>query len=255
MSAPLVVLTASAVGAAHVRHGRPADDAVGGTAEGDAAVVVVADGHSDPRCVRARRGAELAVAAVLAQWQGPSDPMTLGAAVVADWQARVRADLTADPQEGLTPLAYGTTLIAARVRPGRVEVLQIGDGDAVVVVDDGTASRPLPPSCPSTDGATDSLSDGRAIDLLRAATVATGTGAALVALTTDGIDNAYADDMALLDAVRDIQQLHPHRHERRTRAELQRWAERAAATSGDDASVAVIAVAPQHAPLLAGGGR
>jgi len=244
-----VILTATAVGASHRRRSTDGDDAVGALAHTDAAMAVVADGHSDPRCTRARRGAELAVQAALQHIDAPAGAADLGLAVVRTWQHMVRREVAAEPEAGLTPLAFGTTVLICRAHPGGIDLAQIGDGDIVVARLDGTATRPF--AIERTGGSgTDSLSDERAEDLLRAHEVEDPASVSLVALASDGVDNAYPDDAALLDAVLEIQEMGPRSHERRVGTELRRWVERAAATSGDDASVALLIPSPSSRPAL-----
>jgi serine/threonine protein phosphatase PrpC len=227
----LIGLRASVTGATHRARGAGNQDAVGiRPMPGGGAMAALADGHSDPRCVRARRGADLAVEAALAAGAGP----TVGAEVVARWRSLVDDERRAETGPPLPRLAYGTTLLACRWDPQGVTLVQIGDGDIVVVDQDGTASRPLQPRRPPTGTA--SLADE---DVLLVEQAVPRPPRAVL-LSSDGVDNAYPSGDALLEAAEDI----ARRFEATAAPALQRdvhdWVRRAAATSGDDASAVVL---------------
>jgi Protein phosphatase 2C len=112
---PWQVHAASAIGAGHVKDGRPNQDAVGwklaSRPDGSTVLVIaVADGHGDTRHFRSERGAEMAVSAgisaVLA-WSAQisaAPAVVQGSAqralvpdVVARWDAAVAADLARNP--------------------------------------------------------------------------------------------------------------------------------------------------------------
>lgn len=244
MTAPRVVhaVHASAIGAAHAARGHGNEDAVAVRRTPHGGVTAaVADGHSDPRCTRARRGADLAVGAVV---EASTDAGGgFGSAVVARWRAAVDADRTGDPTaEPLPRIAYGTTLLACRSDERGVAILQAGDGDVVVVDRAGEASRPLrsldrlvaPP------GATASLADDDILDVLVETWLPPEPAPRIVLLASDGLDNAYPRDGALLEAAAEIVEREDLRDRRVLQREVDDWVARAAATSGDDASVVVI---------------
>ena len=144
------VVTASVRGASHVRAHLPNQDAVHWTANRSRlTVMAVADGHGSAESFRSDVGSRLAVttaAEVLLSFDAGEEPDVLAdrvasagpAALVAAWTAAVEDHLEDHPfgpddpvaQLGGNPfLAYGSTLLAAVVVPGRIVLLQLGDGD------------------------------------------------------------------------------------------------------------------------------
>jgi serine/threonine protein phosphatase PrpC len=235
------VAQASATGSRHARRGLGNEDAVRCSAVASGVVAAVADGHSDPRCVRARVGAELAVEAAVAVG-GATAPDGVALAVVDGWRSRVDADLLRDPLAGGGRLAYGTTLLACWVAASGLTLLRIGDGDVVLVDATGAAWRPLPASTPAAwpAGATNSLADDRAQDVAQVLAVPALRAPRLVLLASDGVDNAYPRSDGLLEAARDLAGRRDLQEPARLQVEVAAWVASAAETSGDDATAAVL---------------
>jgi serine/threonine protein phosphatase PrpC len=232
------IVAASATGASHLVRGGGNEDAFADRSVRGGIIAAVADGHSDPRCVRARRGAEIAVdAALVVLARGGPDPRR---AMVDAWRVGVDSD-RADRGEAMPRLAYGTTLLAARWDERTLTLVQAGDGDIVTVSGDGVASRPIRVAGHGEirSGATASLADDDVLTVFALATVSPDEPR-LVLLASDGLDNAYPTEGDLLDAAAEI----VRRPELRERAALQRevddWVRRAAAVSADDATAIVL---------------
>lgn len=224
---------ASAVGLRHRAHGTGGEDAVAAARHRRTTIVAVADGHSDPRCVRAARGAELAVAA--ATGLGLKRPLR---STADRWNVQVDRDIERNPlppEHAVGRLAYGTTLLACRADGEGIHLLRIGDGEIVTVDQDGTPERPLG-SKPSGDPV-DSLADTDAAIHAESMLIPHDARTRLVLLATDGVDAAYADDAGLLGAALDLV---GRGADAQLRQELDLWVQQAADTSGDDASVAVL---------------
>lgn len=178
MSRRWTALSGARIGSVHVRDGLPLQDAHAVHVDDDAAVISVADGHGHRLHFRSDVGSSLAVAISVelltdalprlgAAGVGVDDAALLlrevGAALVTRWTAAVHDhvarhpfagdDLTrvdpADPAQATRP--YGSTVLAMVATASLVGVLQIGDGDAVVVTSTGHALRPVPED-PDLDG-------------------------------------------------------------------------------------------------------
>jgi hypothetical protein len=273
------VLTASTVGAQHIAAGATGEDAVGvwppdGRGHDEPAVAVaVADGHGHVRHFRSRRGAELAVEVAtavgaaltteIAALPGPDQVeaafrAAAGPELVRRWRDAVERDLADRPitdveryRAGLAPdpsiddlmYAYGSTLVLAVAVADWLLLAQIGDGDAFVITDAGTALRPLPPDPRLNGVVTTSLCQPDAVAAMRYGVVnRAGQSVGAVLLATDGFGNAqvrndwetaFAADLAALAA----------RHGRLWfETQLPRWVAQCASNdgSGDDATVALM---------------
>ncbi len=256
--------TAEAVGLAHQRRGVGSDDAIdhASACVGESVTAVaVADGHSDQRCIRSRQGARLATQAALSAAMAERlDALELVRSVVVRWRALVDADLARSPltsqdfgqlnqsqRIGLRQdidanprLAYGTTLLVCRLSDDGIDLAQIGDGDIVAVTSEGRAFRPLAKDLTTLSATTSSLSQNDANAAARTTTLsATGCPAMLI-LATDGIDNAYPDDDAMLRAGAQLFEHTVTLGRVAVRQELTEWASTAASVSGDDATAALI---------------
>jgi serine/threonine protein phosphatase PrpC len=209
------VLSASRIGSVHVRDELPLQDALLTWTDGAQAVAAVADGHGHKAHFRSDTGSALAVVCAVEELRRVvvelTDPETAGdivtaaaAAIVDSWVTKVRHHIEANPfdlgderhvamvDDQLRP--YGTTLLAAAVSGDLLVVLQIGDGDAVLVTDQGEALRAVPDD-PQLDGLhTSSLCEPDPLRALRTAVVDTRVeDIALTFLCTDGFGTSRVD--------------------------------------------------------------
>lgn len=270
------VTTASETGATHRQHQRECEDAVGWSGADGAAVVAtvaVADGHSDPRCIRSKLGADFVVAAATALPPELADADELAGALIDTWRrsvdehlaehpldlASVASDADADSASAGSAdasdraeaatlaeawatnprIAYGATAVLCRVSADAITVVRVGDGDIIAVGRDGDADR-LAAVERQADGATDSISHPDAYELAHSARILADAAPVLLVLATDGFDNAYPNDESMLRAARELA---AHRREsgQPIGADvLSTWAREAADVSGDDATVAVV---------------
>ena len=274
------VLFAAARGSLHERTGVPLQDAVGwwpgprAGAPADAAhrasrvVVAVSDGVGSRDCFRSDRGAQLAVAAACAagaellavpEHSGPGTPApevaaALMADVVARWTAAVSADLAAAPfrgdeLQGTSPdwadagpaLAYAATLLVAVATPERLLLVQLGDGDVLVVGPGGVVGRPLPPDPTSVAGTTSTLAQPDAVAASRGTVLEPAADPVdLVLLATDGYGNAFADPGWPGRVGRDVHEQVRDDGPGQVRVRLGSWVSDAASVGGDDASLALL---------------
>jgi serine/threonine protein phosphatase PrpC len=227
------VAGASVRGALHVRDGLPNQDALATWMSSEpaapVAIVTVADGHGGARHFRSAVGARLAVDLSLnvlremaARFDTVDDAerarisaIDAPLRIVNAWTDAVHAHLEANPiaeqewsvleaVDGVLavemvrhePLfAYGATLLAALVTEQCVVLMQLGDGDILVVEGDGTARRPVPSDERLVGNLTTSLCRSDAWRDFRCAVLPQGRDSApLVLLATDGYANSFRSD-------------------------------------------------------------
>src|SRR3989454_5298301 len=168
-------------GSSHVRSGLPNQDAIEywASADGNTAVMAVADGHGSALCFRSETGSHLAVstAVELCRRFATTIPSSQSVAAIGDraravlaeeltqsWRAAVANDLAAKPftaaewaslaaLEGWKgqqvvqrhpELAYGSTILAVVATTTYVLCMQLGDGDILLVDSEGETRRALP---------------------------------------------------------------------------------------------------------------
>ena len=265
MTRTWAAVSGTRVGSAHVRDGKGGQDAHLSWTDGDTAVVSVADGHGHFLHFRSATGASLATEIAVALLRDAAagfdeaDEVArllqseLGPALVEEWRSRVWADIDAHPftvvEQGLVGdrpedllLPYGTTLLAMAASPRVLAVLQVGDGDAVVVREDGDVFRPLPPD-PDLDGTrTTSLCQPDPLASLRCTGLdVTAEGLALGYVATDGFGTPRVDHEGwwrqvggeLLEHARDQGYAY-------IGTKIETWLEEPAEYGGDDATLGVI---------------
>lgn len=270
-----LVLTASERGAAHVAVKTPNQDSVAVERAGtDGVVTAVADGHGHARHLRSAKGSRLAVGVGCQVGQEFADLLAgdartdvdargdqiaelatsfLVPAVVARWRAAVLADVDAEPfsdaeegrrRRGDDPtIAYGSTLLLCVALADWLVLAQIGDGDVVAVLADGTAAMPVPAD-PRLDGlATTSLCGPDAVSDFRVAIVNANRTPLLAALlATDGYGNAQVVDEWPSSFSKDLAWLLKERDMRWLAGQLPMWAARCASSDGsaDDTTIALL---------------
>lgn len=265
---PLLSFHVTVRGAAHLRQGRECQDFSGCARMGEAAAAAVADGHGDIRYFRSALGSRFAVESALeavralmkcggacAGRADAEDEMAqLKKNVILKWNHKVRRHLRGHPflEEELAPLsegrrarlcrgedaesAYGTTLIAAAVAPEFWFGLQIGDGDCVAGMGDGSL-RIVPKEEGLAGNWTTSLCEPDAIDKFHH--LFSRERPVSVALTTDGVRNSFSSEEYYMSFIRKVIGAFAERKLLRTRRELEAFLrEMTRRGSGDDLSVA-----------------
>jgi hypothetical protein len=255
---------ATARGALHVRTGLANQDHHGGTvldAAPDGLAIAVADGHGDARCVRADVGARLAVSAALRAARAlpahalPGDvlpgrdsavPAELADRIVTGWRAEVSAHrrqhpLAAGAATNGDVEAYGATLLLAIVLADHLTLVQIGDGDVLLVRADGSVRCPVParPACAA--GATDSLAADDAASAAAGVVIELDPAHELVLLATDGYGNSFAEREWWHDLGADYVRLVREHGLPWLGGQLPAWLHESAQAGGDDATVMVAA--------------
>ena len=195
------------IGANHLRSGKPCQDVAGCEVVSDTVALAVADGHGTSR--HADVGARLAVQVALAALvrfaedlgERTSNPIEvqkyaehpLRAQLVREWKERVRAKAENDE----TPLReYGSTLLAAVATSDFLLLGQLGDGDVLLVDEDGTVDVPLLADPASFADETLSLCLPEAEHALRVRVLPAPERESLLLLSTDGYGKSYPTDPA-----------------------------------------------------------
>ncbi len=195
------------IGANHLRSGKPCQDEVGVCAVADTVAVAVADGHGTSK--HADVGARLAVHVTLAALVRFAEDLgerasnlmevqkyaehPLRVQIVREWMARVRAKAGDDE----TPLLdYGSTILAALATPDFLLVGQLGDGDILLVAEDGTVDVPLPADPAAFADETSSLCLPEAEHLFRVRVLPAPSQETLLLLSTDGYSKSYSTEAA-----------------------------------------------------------
>lgn len=268
------IVGGSVRGASHTRSGLPNQDAMRwlpGDGVGATVIIAVADGHGSARCFRSDQGAALAVLAAteaLTEFaDGLRDLPSLSAVkraaeerlpqeIERRWKEAVDADLADHPltdeelgrleeRDGArsrervlaTPrLTYGATLLSALLSADFLLFLQLGDGDILVVGDDGAVTRPVPGDSRLFANETTSLAGNDAWrDMRIGFTALAGLPPALALLATDGYANSFRDDAGFLQVGADLLTMIGDDGLDAVAASLPTWlAEASEAGSGDD---------------------
>ncbi len=264
-----VVIGGSVLGGRHVTTGAPNQDAWRSESilhRGDEYVVMaVADGHGGSRYVRSDIGSTIAAAVATdllssavadGLLDGPSKRVEREAArelpkqLVSMWADRCREHLATHPfteeerarvVESLDDdplLSYGSTLLVGVLGPSRCLILQLGDGDSLVALADGSLVKALPPDSRLTGGETTSLCLPDAASDFRVALVEDPMPT-LVLLSTDGYGVAFADPEWRQSVAKDLVAQLQGRGVEQVERSLPGWLEDSAQVGGDDVTVAI----------------
>lgn len=273
-------LGATVRGASHVRRDEPAQDALAWwPLAGPAAplALAVADGHGAPTYFRSAIGASFAVSlATTLLWQlaaahGPGADLRrlrragqeqLPRHLARAWREAVLADLAATPFSDVElerlrsrtgeraarrletdpAVAYGSTVVAALLAPEYIFFLQLGDGDMLLVGEDGAVSRPPLAEDPNLfANRTTSLCSPDAWQHVRIALLPRpAPPPALLLLATDGYANSFVDEAAFRGVGGDLLETLRSEGAAAVQEALPDWlAATSEAGSGDDISVAL----------------
>lgn len=195
------------IGANHMRSGKPCQDEVGVCAVADIVAVAVADGHgaSKHADVGARLAVHVALTALVRFAEDIGERASnlvevqkcaehpLRVQIVREWTAQIRAK-AGDDEAPL--LDYGSTLLVALATPDFLLVGQLGDGDVLLVAEDGTIEVPLPADPAAFADETPSLCLPEAWYSLRVRALPAPSQETLLLLSTDGYSKSYATDAA-----------------------------------------------------------
>jgi len=271
------VLGESVVGANHKLKGLPNQDYFAWETAADCLILAVADGHGSPRSFRSDKGSEFAVQAFISVFQElfanndiaviPSLlkrsskeqlPRTLSHA----WKKLVDNDLENNPiLEGEADAlmskeeheayfnieqnryrVYGSTILGVVADADFVYWLQLGDGDILVVTDNGEVIRPIENDPNLLGNETTSLCNEDAPNQTRQRFLSLENyPPQLIMLSTDGYSNSYSEEADFLKVATDYLQLLNKHGAERVEQVLQNFLNKTSEQgSGDDITVGLV---------------
>ncbi len=262
----------SVIGPTHIAKGMPNQDAIGSfiTTDDRVAILAVADGHGSERCVKSDIGSKLAVSVAIKQLKETvshlndridfrcaskkdlritsairSIKQEIPIEICRNWREQVDQHHRQDElSTAVDYLVYGTTLLAVAITSDFAILLQIGDGDILVVDSNQMVESPLKREELKIGDDTNSLCQRNAekyfsVEFLRFATDADRPSAFL--LTTDGFANAFKDRQSLYKSAVDFEGLLRSESGLETLdAHLRSWLQEYATFSGDDTTLGML---------------
>ena len=146
------------------------------------------------------------------------------------------------PEAGDVLVQYGSTLLTVLAGPEVLLFLQLGDGDILVVADDGTVTRPMPEDSRLMANETTSLCTVDAWREIRVALYPLVEGApALILLATDGYANSFVSEQDFLRVGPDYLQAIREEGLAAVGSHLDEWlAEASTQGSGDDITLGIV---------------
>lgn len=219
-------------------------------ASGSALVLAIADGHGSKESHRSGVGSELAVRAatsVLFDFlQSPTvAEQQIGRDITERWRASVAQHASDHPLPNASDegwIAYGTTILAALATPDFVLYLQLGDGDILIVSEDGQVRRPWPRDERFLANETTSLCSSNASEEIRIGIdTDSGSSPQLIVLSSDGYSNSFRREEDFLRTGPDFLDIIRTQGFDAVHENLQGWLSEASRLgSGDDITVGLI---------------
>ena len=257
------IVGSSVQGTSHIRQGLPNQDALHYSEQQAPLVLAVADGHGSAKCFRSQQGAQFAVqCAVSIMQERVSNTLSvqdlrwlaeenLSKTLVQSWRSAVTADVQTNPftdaERPLLPtnqepyLAYGSTLLVAVITTSALLLMQLGDGDILVVSADGQVQRPIAADTRLIGNETTSLCGKDAWQQFRTAVWPLTHQPALIVLATDGYANSFKDEASFLRVGSDLLAMIQQAGLAAVAASLPSWLQEASAMgSGDDVTVGLM---------------
>jgi hypothetical protein len=242
-------------------------------------ILAVSDGHGSPRSFRSDAGAMTAVQIAVERTKEFIDHVEnlapdvvrdiaqnrLPAEIVRSWKREVAQHFNKNPfvdeelrkveaavgnskadelndEQGFY-VAYGATLLVVAITENFIIYLQLGDGDILVVSDGGeSVELPIAPDTSMLGNETTSLCLPNAQNLFRSSFQIRGDrNPALIAVSTDGYSNSFADASSFQKIGPDFLKLIRTRGIDDVRRELGSWLNQASESgSGDDITLGLI---------------
>ena len=175
----------------------------------------------------------------------------LSKALVQNWRNAVAADVQINPftaeEQPLLPrnqepyLAYGSTLLVAVITTTALLLMQLGDGDMLVVSADGQVQRPITADPQLIGNETTSLCGKDAWKQFRTAVWPLTHQPALIILATDGYANSFKNEASFLRVGSDLLAMIQQAGLAAVAESLPSWLQEASAMgSGDDVTVGLM---------------
>jgi serine/threonine protein phosphatase PrpC len=273
------VVSESVQGASHRRTGIPNQDAVNywpPNGCGDVAIAAVADGLGSTKAFRSGIGAQLAVRVAIQHLTQQVEALEPNASltmihrlakeqwprnILHNWRDAVQEHWDTTPLDDSEALIfgaadaaallpfdlsiYGTTLLVCVATPRFLVYLQLGDGDIVVLSENGVPSRPLSKDKRLLGNETTSLASDKALLDWRIQFIGLDSDKlvppSLIMLATDGYGNSFQEDTGFLQVVTDLATIIRSQGRNYVSLELFGWLNEASACgSGDDVTVCVV---------------
>lgn len=258
---PQAAFGAKVRGAAHIKNGKPCQDAllISTDEEKRYFAVYVADGHGSAQCAYSDDGAQVAVesahsvfysifcentAAEAGELLNAHKDIWLPKKIESEWKERVKkfhSDKERMLSEPFPFLLYGSTLLVLIVSDGFIFSMQLGDGD-IVSISDGKADWILKPE--RVGVYVHSLCLENSWQYFRSVWTPQPEGTEspeMFLVSTDGYSDCFLSDAGFLQAVTDIHHLFKSSGKEATEEQLAHWLEESsAAGSGDDITLAIL---------------
>ena len=251
----------SIVGDSHRKRGTKCQDAIDWLVGKNWAVMAIADGHGDKKCIHSDVGAKIAVDVAIETLFNFHETIEetkktvfiehiaehyLSKLLVQSWREKVRKahrhieNSEFSREEEIYEL-YGSTLVSALVVGNTGLFTQIGDGEILVVRSDGSVSKPLSDDL-LLGNYTNSLSLPDAVGKFRIGITRFDAGEpALVLLCSDGISNSFVNDDNFLELGSDYLELLENEGFEYVAKNLPKWSKEIGHKgSGDDVSLGIL---------------
>ncbi|EFH80216.1 protein phosphatase 2C domain-containing protein [Ktedonobacter racemifer] len=256
------IIEASVAGATHKQN----QDAKKTHQDPGYSLLAVADGHGSKAYTRSAQGAQLAVESAIQGIEyllNQLPPLTdishamiehilltsSPVKIVEQWRKQVEENIKTQPfvegadQHSYPFKPYGTTLLTALVTSSFIFYSQIGDGDILVVTEDGHVYEPVPGDVRLFANETTSLSSKHAEHDFRKtfkwlSEQDSGSTPALIMLATDGYRNSFTSEADFFKVATDILNLLRQQGPDYVQQHLEKWLQTATDLgSGDDITV------------------
>ncbi|NLJ39971.1 MAG: protein phosphatase 2C domain-containing protein [Candidatus Atribacteria bacterium] len=286
---PWDIIGTTVLGASHKRHGFPNQDFLFYYKKG-IFFLSISDGHGSRKYFRSHIGSRLAVFAaeeVIKEFTEKMDNTTnlssikeyaelrLPQSIIREWEKNVRNDLKSNPfqereltflekNEGISVrkqlennpiIAYGATLLSVFITNTYILYLQLGDGDILIVSEEGETSRPFPKDERLIANETTSLITKDAWKEFRVQFQRLSENPpALILVSSDGYANSFCDEESFLQIGSDFLTLIRADGLKKVEQNLRSWLEEASEKGcGDDISLGIISriqLANRPLPML-----
>ncbi len=140
-------------------------------------------------------------------------------------------------------ILYGATLLAALVTETFLFLLQLGDGDIMLVSEIGEVTKPIAGDARLLANETTSLCTANAVNHFRLQFRGVATPPALILLSTDGYANSFRTEAGFLQVGRDVWSIMRSEGIEKVKTSLKGWLDAATRTgSGDDITLVFSAI-------------
>lgn len=245
----------SVQGAKHLRNNKPNQDAIHWNKHSQSLCLSIGDGHGQNASFRSHIGSKIAVHISLEICQKLSQKSLLNhfpETLLTHWQKQVLKHIQEYPfnaqelQQIETMenqfITYGTTLITAFLMDDICYFFQLGDGDILLISDQGEVSRAMIQDQRLLANETTSLCQSDAVQNFRTSSIHLSQNQiAIILLATDGYSNSFQKEHDFLKVGKDLFDLLRIDGLQKVEKNLDHWLREASDTgSGDDITLGLI---------------